>query len=122
MAAGEVIEDYPHDYPYPSRLILGWCGSRPLHVVAAENEAAGETIVLAQDVPISAIPSSGYTIASTETGISQVTAVGGIAELPGITEGGHASSTTHVLLRGLGAAAAASVIAGAWYARKRWVR
>ena len=46
LAAGEVIEDYPHDYPYPSRLILGWCGSRPLHVVAAENEAAGATIVV----------------------------------------------------------------------------
>ena len=46
LAAGEVIEDYHDDYPYPSRLMLGWCGSRPLHVVAAENTAAVETIVV----------------------------------------------------------------------------
>jgi hypothetical protein len=46
LAAGEVIEDYPEDYPYPSRLILGWCGSRPIHVVAAENKAVSETIVV----------------------------------------------------------------------------
>lgn len=30
IATGEIIEDYPDDYPYPSALILG-CG---LHVVA----------------------------------------------------------------------------------------
>lgn len=46
LGAGEVIEDYPSDFPYPSRLILGWSGSRPIHVVAAENTAARETIVV----------------------------------------------------------------------------
>jgi hypothetical protein len=35
LAAGEVIEDYPADLPYPSSLVLGWIGSRPLHVVSA---------------------------------------------------------------------------------------
>ena len=46
LAAGVVIEDYPTDYPYPSRLILGWCGKRPVHVVVAENKADGEFIVV----------------------------------------------------------------------------
>jgi hypothetical protein len=46
LAAGEVIEDCPGDYPYPSHLILGWCGSRPIHVVAAENKTEGEIIVV----------------------------------------------------------------------------
>jgi hypothetical protein len=43
---GEVIEDYPNEYPYPSKLILGWVEGRPLHVVAAENSVSGETIVI----------------------------------------------------------------------------
>ena len=46
LASGEVIEDYPDDIPYPSRLVLGWAGIRPLHVVAAENSAVLETIVI----------------------------------------------------------------------------
>lgn len=43
---GEVIEDYPDDIPYPSKLILGWCGSRPIHVVIADNHEDEETIVI----------------------------------------------------------------------------
>lgn len=43
---GEVIEDYPDDFPYPSCLILGQAGGRQLHVVVAENAAADETIVV----------------------------------------------------------------------------
>ncbi|HEV7866769.1 MAG TPA: DUF4258 domain-containing protein [Chthoniobacteraceae bacterium] len=35
LDTGEVIEDYPTDFPYPSALMLGWIGERPLHVVAA---------------------------------------------------------------------------------------
>jgi hypothetical protein len=46
VRAGEVIEEYPDDYPFASRLILGWEGRRPLHVVAAENTETGETIVI----------------------------------------------------------------------------
>ena len=41
---GEVIRDYLDDKPYPSRLLLGWRGDRPLHVVAADNETDDETI------------------------------------------------------------------------------
>lgn len=43
---GEVIEEYPQDTPYPSRLMLGWLGSRPLHVVVARNLGEDEQIVI----------------------------------------------------------------------------
>lgn len=43
---GEVIKEYLDDKPYPSRLILGKRGTRPLHVVAADNDEAQETIVI----------------------------------------------------------------------------
>lgn len=46
LATGDVIEDYADDSPYPSRLVLGWCGSRPLHVVVAEKVEDHETIVI----------------------------------------------------------------------------
>ena len=32
---GTVIKEYPDDTPYPSRLILGYDGNRPIHVVSA---------------------------------------------------------------------------------------
>lgn len=40
LAEGEVIAEYPDDQPYPSVLLLGWCGERPLHVVAARTPDA----------------------------------------------------------------------------------
>ena len=43
---GKVIESYPQDRPYPSCLVLGWRGSRPIHVVAADNSAGRETIII----------------------------------------------------------------------------
>ncbi|MDB5905649.1 MAG: hypothetical protein JWM26_4527 [Betaproteobacteria bacterium] len=43
---GETIADYPADTPYPSRLLLGWVGTRPLHVVAAYNHAENEAIIV----------------------------------------------------------------------------
>ena len=46
LAAGEVIEAYPDDHPYPSSLMLDWCGSRPVHVVMAENSEDNEFIVI----------------------------------------------------------------------------
>jgi len=42
LATGETIETYPDDIPYPSRLVLGWRGLRPLH----DNPAAQERIVI----------------------------------------------------------------------------
>ena len=44
--AGETIETYPDDKPFPSRLMLGWKGARPIHVVVADNSAAHESIII----------------------------------------------------------------------------
>lgn len=46
LATGETIEDYPNDTPHPSRLVLGWTGLRPLHVVVAEDTSEREIIVI----------------------------------------------------------------------------
>ena len=46
LAAGKNIEEYPEDKPYPSRLILGWPRSRAIHVVAADDPAEQETIII----------------------------------------------------------------------------
>lgn len=42
----KVVEQYPEDHPFPSYLMLGFCGERPIHVVAADNEDRQETIVI----------------------------------------------------------------------------
>jgi len=46
LSLGEVIERYPYDTPYPSSLVSGIVGGRPLHVVAAHNEIVDELIVI----------------------------------------------------------------------------
>lgn len=43
---GIIIEDYPDDRPYPSKLLLGWCGIRPIHIVVADNKDDNEDIVV----------------------------------------------------------------------------
>jgi hypothetical protein len=45
LERGERIEEYPDDTPFPSYLVLGGSG-RNLHVVAADDAAADETIVI----------------------------------------------------------------------------
>ena len=46
LQSGEVIQEYPDDQPYPSRLVLGWSGWRPIHVVAADNQDDHEVVVI----------------------------------------------------------------------------
>jgi hypothetical protein len=46
LLGGREIESYPADVPYPSRLVLGWSASRPIHVVVAENAADSETLIV----------------------------------------------------------------------------
>lgn len=43
---GKNIEEYPTDRPYPSRLILGFVESRPIHVVAADILDSQEIIIV----------------------------------------------------------------------------
>ena len=45
LVAGERIEEYPDDTPFPSCLVLGISG-RVLHVVAADDPNRDETIVI----------------------------------------------------------------------------
>jgi hypothetical protein len=35
LGVGQVVAEYPDDTPYPSKLMLGFVGRRPLHVVVA---------------------------------------------------------------------------------------
>ena len=46
LETGEVIEEYPDDTPYPSRLILGCYKGRLIHVVAANNYLDEEIIII----------------------------------------------------------------------------
>ena len=43
---GQVIEDYPHAFPFPAKLLLGWCNKRPIHVVAAADSNQQLVIVI----------------------------------------------------------------------------
>lgn len=43
---GDIIRDYPDDKPYPSKLILGYIGVRPIHVVLAKDEGSKICIVV----------------------------------------------------------------------------
>lgn len=43
---GETLENRPQGFPHPSRLILGWSGSRPLHVVVAEDRENNAVVVI----------------------------------------------------------------------------
>lgn len=46
LEMGEVIEQYPNDYPSPSALVLGFTDGGPLHVVVAQDSDARRLIVV----------------------------------------------------------------------------
>ena len=46
IAQGETLAGYADNEPYPSRLLLGFADTKPLHVVLASDEAAGLCIVV----------------------------------------------------------------------------
>ena len=51
IKTGEIIEDYSSETPEPSRLVLGFQGKRPFHVVTSENPETNETTVITVYVP-----------------------------------------------------------------------
>lgn len=51
IKSGETIEDYSSETPEPSRLLLGFQGKRPFHVVTSENPETDETTVITVYVP-----------------------------------------------------------------------
>ena len=51
LQSGEAIEDYSAEMPEPSRLILGFQGKRPFHVVASENQITSEITIITVYIP-----------------------------------------------------------------------
>ena len=51
IRTGETVVDYPDDRPYPSRLLLGWPGVGPLHVVIAQDPGNGVCYVITVYIP-----------------------------------------------------------------------
>lgn len=51
LDTGACIADYPDDRPYPSSLILGFVGARPVHVVVARNPDDDACYVVTAYVP-----------------------------------------------------------------------
>lgn len=43
---GEVIEEYPDEVPYPSRLMLGFPQGRAMHVVVSEDSLERAEIII----------------------------------------------------------------------------
>lgn len=60
MKHGELIVDYPDDLPYPSRLVLGHAGDRPIHVVVAEDPASHVCFVVTAYQPDAAVWSADF--------------------------------------------------------------
>lgn len=51
LEAEDVIEDYSAEMPEPSRLIMGFQGRRPFHVVTSENPDENEITVVTVYLP-----------------------------------------------------------------------
>jgi len=51
VEVGETIEDYSAEMPEPSRLILGFQGKRPIHIVSSENLETKEITIITVYIP-----------------------------------------------------------------------
>jgi len=51
LEADDMIENYSAEMPEPSRLIMGFQGKRPFHVVTSENPEADEITVITVYLP-----------------------------------------------------------------------
>ncbi len=51
VESGEMIEDYSAEMPEPSRLVLGFQGKHPFHVVTSENPAENRITVITVYIP-----------------------------------------------------------------------
>ncbi len=51
LEAEDVIEDYSHEMPEPSRLLMGFQGRRPFHVVTSENQEENQITVVTVYLP-----------------------------------------------------------------------
>lgn len=48
---GQIIDDYSTEAPEPSRLILGFQGKRPFHMVISENSKANVIVIITAYIP-----------------------------------------------------------------------
>ena len=62
VVSGDVIEDYPTDFPYPSCLLLGVIGGLPVHVVVARDPTSETCIVVTVYVPSTLRWSADYRV------------------------------------------------------------
>jgi hypothetical protein len=51
LETGATIEDYSSEMPEPSRLILGFQGKRPFHVVTSENPETSVITIITVYIP-----------------------------------------------------------------------
>lgn len=51
LESGDVIEDYSGEMPEPGKLILGYQGKRPFHLVASETGKLDEVIIITVYIP-----------------------------------------------------------------------
>lgn len=51
LVAGETIEDYSSEMPEPCRLILGYQGKKPIHVVVSEDPITRELTIITAYTP-----------------------------------------------------------------------
>ena len=51
LQSGEIVEDYSSEMPEPSRLVLGFQGKRPFHLVTSENVERNETTIITVYLP-----------------------------------------------------------------------
>ncbi|MBN2117613.1 MAG: DUF4258 domain-containing protein [Anaerolineales bacterium] len=51
LRSGVTVEDYSSEMPEPGRLILGFQGKRPFHMVISENPQANEVIIVTVYIP-----------------------------------------------------------------------
>ena len=56
----EVIEEYRDDRPFPSYLVMGYAGFKPLHIVAAVNSEDYEIHLITVYIPDSTIWEDGF--------------------------------------------------------------
>ena len=62
LKSGEHVAEYPDDRPYPSSLILGFAGTRPVHVVVAQDPQDDACYVVTAYVPDSSLWSDDFRI------------------------------------------------------------
>ena len=51
IETGKTIEDYSSEMPEPSRLILGFQGKRPFHLVASEDLQTNQITIVTVYIP-----------------------------------------------------------------------